>query len=195
MGDDSATMAAGRDLPRGVLGRDLDSATGPDPEHSFGGVGESRTGFRPSDSTIRTQLAPPAFDLRAELAADDRFAAALLAAVDPSGQLDPVAAGVGIRGGLQLARDFAASDFGVPPAARGPGILGDLTEQLDALESAVDDFDRALWDSFWDAAAEHFAPDLAGPAAALTHSLRYGAQSVELPEGYRAVPSPRSQVR
>ncbi|HUZ01654.1 MAG TPA: hypothetical protein VMU89_14995 [Thermomicrobiaceae bacterium] len=50
-----------------------------DPEHSFGGVGESRTRFRPSDSTIATRLAPPRFDLRAELAADDRLAAYLAA--------------------------------------------------------------------------------------------------------------------
>jgi len=55
----------------------------PDAEHSFGGVGESRTGFRPSESTIATRLAPPRFDLAAELAADDRFAAALAVATRP----------------------------------------------------------------------------------------------------------------
>ena len=58
--------------------------TSPSPrEHSFGGVGESRTGFRPSESTIATRLAPPRFDLAAELAADDRFAAALAVATPP----------------------------------------------------------------------------------------------------------------
>ncbi len=61
--------------PRAVTASDA-----PDPEHSFGGVGESRTGFRPSDSTIATRLAPPRFDHAAELAADDRFAAVLMAA-------------------------------------------------------------------------------------------------------------------
>ena len=89
----------------------------PGPERVFGGAGETST----ADSR---------FDLAAELAADDRFAAVLQEAIDPEHRLDPTAVRVGVRAGRALLGMYAAAPVDV--AVSGGLALSTLNATLNA---------------------------------------------------------------